>query len=111
MVGAATESLILELRDTLVARINELGRRPDKHLEDWRIKLVLEAMQKELSGYRGNLPRKLAETFESYLPAFTQQIRTARNEAGHPQSIEPLTLETVRASLLSCPELACLHQP
>jgi hypothetical protein len=41
-------------------------------------------------------------------PAFTQQIRTARNEAGHPTSVDPITPETVHALLLIFPELAKL---
>lgn len=56
------------------------------------------------------MPYALAESFEQYWPAFTGQIRNVRNDAGHPKSIEPVTYETVQASLLIFPELARLIQ-
>jgi hypothetical protein len=105
MTGAAAESIVLELRDTTVNQIKVLGRTPSKDLEDWRIKRVLDSLKKELDTQKKNMPKELAEAYESYWPAFTQQIRTARNEAGHPTSIEPVTPETVHASLLIFPEL------
>lgn len=51
---------------------------------------------------------ELAEAFQSYWPAFTQQIRTVRNDAGHPARIDPVTQETVHGTLLIFPELARL---
>ena len=51
---------------------------------------------------------KLRESFEAYWPAFTQQIRAVRNEAGHPVSVEPVTDRAVHSSLLIFPELAVL---
>lgn len=51
---------------------------------------------------------KLADMFESFWSAFTQQIRLARNEVGHPKRIDSITPETVHASLLIFPELAKL---
>jgi hypothetical protein len=50
----------------------------------------------------------LREEFEAYWPAFTQQIRATRNEAGHPTSVDPVTADAVHASLLIFPELARL---
>jgi hypothetical protein len=38
----------------------------------------------------------------------THEIRTTRNEAGHPTSIDPVTPESVHASLLLFPVLASL---
>jgi len=108
MIGAAAESIVLELRETLLQRIRELGRSPSRNLEDWRIKRVLDAIKKELESRKSDMPRKLAEAFEAYWSAFTQQIRAARNEAGHPSNIEPVTPDTVHASLLIFPELAKL---
>jgi len=108
MIGAAAESIVLELRDTLSGRIRELGRSPTRDLADWRIKKVLNAIQKELDSHKRNMSRKLAEAFEAYWPAFTHQVRVARNEAGHPSSIEPVTRDTVHASMLIFPELAKL---
>jgi hypothetical protein len=108
MVGAAAESLILDLREVLVTRINALGHTPPKDLADWRVKRILDALKKALDLQKSAMPSKLAEAFESYWPAFTQQIRATRNDAGHPSSIDPVTPETVHASLLIFPELVKL---
>lgn len=108
MIGAAAESTILELRDALITRMTSLGKTPPKSLRDWRVKRVIDSLKKELELQKGNMPVPLYEAFEAYWPAFTQQIRTARNEAGHPTSVDPVTPETVHASLLIFPELAKL---
>lgn len=108
MIGAATESIILELRDILVDRIQASGQSPSKKLKSWKIKEVLDAVGRELESRKAIMPKKLAEDFESYWPAFTQQIRAARNDAGHPSNINPLTLDRVHASLLIFPELVKL---
>jgi hypothetical protein len=52
--------------------------------------------------------KPLAESFSAYWPAFAEQIRGARNDAGHPASVDPVTPETVHAALLIFPELARL---
>ena len=108
MIGAATESLILDLRDTLVARINSLGKSPSKKLQDWKIKTVTDQIKAEIDNKKAPMPRELSEAYESYWPAFIQQIRFGRNEAGHPKSIEPISPQAVHASLLIFPELAKL---
>lgn len=108
MIGAAAESIILVLRDTLETKIREASRTPPKDLLDWRIKKVLESIKKDFECKKANIPTALFESFEAYWPAFTQQIRASRNEAGHPSSIDPVTEETVHASLLIFPELAKL---
>ena len=110
MTGAAAESLTLELRDDLIGRMNALGKTPAKNLNDWRILTVLRALHTELNQQvqMKNMSAPLAETFGAYWPAFTQQIRKARNEAGHPANIDPVTPETVHASLLIFPELVRL---
>lgn len=107
-MGAAAESLVLELRDVLVAKITSLSRPPARDLEDWRIKKVLDALKKEIDSQRANIPTQLWEAYQGFWPAFTQQIRAARNDAGHPTNIDPVTQETVHASLLIFPELAKL---
>ncbi|MFA6055587.1 MAG: hypothetical protein WC769_09450 [Thermodesulfovibrionales bacterium] len=108
MIGAAAESIILELRDKLQSKILEFGRTPSKDLIDWRIKKILDAIRKEIEIKKAAIPTVLFESFEAYWPAFTQQIRASRNDAGHPQSIDPVTEEMVHASLLIFPELAKL---
>ncbi len=108
MVGAAAESLALELKESLEAKMKALGRAVPSDLLDWRIKRVLDALEREIIAQKQKMPRKLADMFESFWSAFIQQIRLARNEAGHPKSIDAVTPETVHASLLIFPELAKL---
>ncbi len=109
MVGAAAEAIIIELGDTLATKINTLGRAPHRDLKDWRIKKVLDRLKVELDAKRGGaMPRPLEEMYEAYWAAFTQQIRTSRNDAGHPNSIAPVSYDTVHASLLIFPELVKL---
>lgn len=108
MIGCVAESIILELRDVLLDKMKSLGKRSPKDLEDWRIKRILDSFKNELEANKGNMTRELAEAVESYWPALTQQIRTARNEAGHPKGIDPVTQDTAHASLLILPELVRL---
>jgi len=108
MVGGAAESIILDVRDILVNGMNNVGRTVPRKLQDWRIKTVLDAMETELETHKSDMPRKLEENFAAYWSAFTAQIRTVRNDAGHPKSVEPVTPEAVHASLLIFPELAKL---
>ena len=108
MIGAAAESMTLELRDALLQRIEQLNLRPSRDLKDWRLKRILDAISKELDSHRNQMSIEMAEAVEQYWPAFTGQIRKVRNDAGHPTSIEPVTHETVQASLLIFPELATL---
>ncbi len=110
MVGAAAESLALEVRDVIKTRLTKLKRTGTKDLDDWRIKRVLDAIQKELGPHKGTMGGELGTSFEAYWPAFTQAIRTVRNEAGHPVSVAPVTPEAVHGTLLILPELAALAQ-
>lgn len=108
MVGAAAESIVLEFRDSLGARLDALENPHPPDLDDWRIKRVLDCVESLLTAQKGSMPRQLFEAFESYWPAFTQQVRVARNAAGHPTSIDPVDEDTVQASLLIFPELVKL---
>jgi hypothetical protein len=108
MVGAAAESLILELRDSLAAKLHALASKLPKDLDDWRVKRVLDAMHGFFSNHKSSLPSELKDEFEVYWAAFAQQIRAVRNEAGHPSNVDPVTPDTVHASLLVFPELAKL---
>jgi len=109
MTGAAAESLALDLRDALVSKIKSLGQHVPKDLEDQRIKRVLGELEKTISAQKSKMPTKLYETFESQWSAFAHQIRIARNEAGHPRSIDSVSDEAAHASLLIFPELAKLY--
>lgn len=108
MIGAAAESCILELRDALVTKLTSLSKPIPQGLNDWQIKRVLDALKNDLDTKKGAMTPALREVLEANWPAFTQQIRRARNDAGHPNTIDPVTPETVYASLLIFPELAKL---
>lgn len=108
MVGVAAESIVLELRDDLVNRMNGIGKQLSRDLKGDLVKKVLDAIEKELLPYTTRsvatpMPALLAESFSSYWPAFTSQIRTIRNDAGHPNNVDPVTPETVHAALLIFP--------
>lgn len=108
MVGAAAESVVLAIRDALIAKLQTLGHSVPADLGDWRVKRILLVIETILSAKKATLPKPLFERFEANWPAFTHQIRTARNEAGHPVSVDPVTADEVHASLLIFPELAAL---
>lgn len=108
MIGAATENMILELRNCLVVRLTALGRNVPRDLNDRMIKKVLLALSSFFDGEETNIPKKLFESYQANWGAFTQQIRKIRNDAGHPENIEAITEENVHASLLIFPELAGL---
>src|SRR3989442_4333721 len=108
MVGAAAESVILDLRKVTIQKLNLLKQSVPKNMEDWRIKTVSDALRSFFEAHLGQFRRELREPFEAYWSAFAQQIRAARNYAGHPISVDPVTPATVHASLLTFPELARL---
>lgn len=106
MLGAAAESIILELRDEVVTRLAAIGASVPKSLQDWRVKTVLDGLNDALTSRMAQMPYELRTEFEAYWPAFTQQIRATRNDAGHPSSVDPVAPDAVHASFLVFPELA-----
>jgi hypothetical protein len=108
MVGGAAESVILDLRDLTAQKLTTLGKPVPKPMQDWRIGKVSDALRSFLEGYKAQFKQELREPFEAYWSAFALQIRAARNDAGHPTSVAPVTPETVHASLLIFPELTRL---
>lgn len=92
MVGGASESIALELRNAVIRSLKSLKR-------------VLDTMYTLFEHSCSQMPQGLRDSFKSYWLAFVQQIRAARNEAGHPSSVDPVTMDTVHASLLTFPEL------
>lgn len=108
MVGVASEALILDLRDALVSRLSAEGKGAPRALTGWLIKQVLDALEKDLDQRKGEMEGGLAGAYEAYWSAFVQQIRTIRNDSGHPKSVDPVEQETVHASLLIFPELTAL---
>lgn len=108
MIGCASESVILELRDKLVTKMKSLGKSTPSKLNDWRIKTVIDMLTSELNNCKGNFHHKLKEQYTAYWTSLSGQIRISRNDAGHPVSVEPVTFDTVYASLLIFPELVKL---
>lgn len=108
MTGCAAESVILRLRDLTVDKLNSLGRTISRELTDWRVKTVSDGLHDFFDANSAAFSRQLREPFEAYWAAFSQQIRTTRNAAGHPVSVDPVTPDSVHASLLIFPELARL---
>ena len=108
MVGCAAKSVILTLRDSTVTKLQTLNKPVPKPMEDWRIKVISDSLYDFFHGHAKSFSRELKEPFEAYWSAFAQQIRAVRNEVGHPSSIDPVTPDTVHASLLVFPELARL---
>lgn len=106
MTGAASEALILNLRDAIRSR--PAGVTGPKALDEWQVKRVLGGIQNFLGGHKGAFPNDLREDFEAYWPAFAGHIRTTRNDAGHPISIDPVSEDAVHAALLIFPEMAGL---
>lgn len=108
MIGAAAESLILSLRDETVQRLTALGIAVPKQLQDWRAKTVSDALKLFFDGHKKDFDRQLWEAFEANWSPLALQIRSARNDAGHPVNIDPVTPDSAHASLLVFPELARL---
>jgi hypothetical protein len=106
MVGCAAESIILNLRELTVQKLTALGRPVPTGMNDWKIKTVSDSLRDFFDSQSSNFSRDLREPFEAYWAAFAQQIRAIRNDAGHPASVDPVTPDTVHASLLVFPELA-----
>lgn len=108
MIGGAAEALVLRLRDKIVLQLTGSGASVPTGMNDWRIKTVRDAITTHLDRQRGSMPRELRETYDAYWSAFAEQIRRVRNDAGHPKSVDPVTPESIHASLLIFPELAHL---
>jgi hypothetical protein len=106
MVGAASESLVLAVQASLIKRLDTLGLTKPRDLEGWLLKKILGSIETAIKQRKQAVPAPLFESFEAYWPAFTHQIRTGRNDSGHPSSISPVTPANVHASLLIFPDLS-----
>jgi hypothetical protein len=108
MIGAAAEASILEIRDVVVLKFQEVEKPVPSQLNSLSIKTVTDALGRVFQGIDKKTHRELRERFDAHWGALTHEIRTTRNDAGHPTSIEPVTSESVHASLLLFPVLAGL---
>ncbi len=105
MIGTASESVVLELRDTVVSRLQTIQAAVPKDLNDWRVKMASDALERLFESRKSAMPHELRDEFSAYWGAFTQQIRATRNDAGHPVSINPVTEDAVHAAFLVFPLL------
>jgi hypothetical protein len=105
MIGCASESMILELRETLVSKMMASGNSPNSKLKSEQVKVVIDEIETVIKTKKAIIPKKLFEFFDSFWTALSAQIRISRNEAGHPNSIEPVSEESVHSSLLIFPEI------
>ena len=108
MTGCAAESVTLELRDALMSKMQSLSQTPSSDMMGWQIARIVRAISTVLDPKKPMMPQRLKEAYEAFWLGFTGQIRIARNDAGHPISIDPVTYETVHALLLIFPEQAKL---
>jgi hypothetical protein len=108
LVGAAAELLVLQLKGALEVQLTAAARTLPAGLSDGRVKAVRDSLTRELETHKRAMPRELADSFGAYWPALADQSRRGRNDAGHPESIDPVTPESAHAALLIFPELARL---
>lgn len=108
MTGCAAESVTLELKDTLVSKMQSLSQTPPSAMTGWQIGPVVRSITATLDAKRSAMPQTLREAYDAFWAGFAGQIRMARNGAGHPTSVDPVSYETVHASLLIFPEQAWL---
>ncbi len=67
-----------------------------------------DSLTDSLDSKKNLLPNKLRESYEAFWSAFGGQIRTTRNDAGHPTSVDPVTPDAAHSLLLIFPEFAKL---
>ena len=108
MIGAASEATVNKLVEIIVRRLNKLGQTVPAALKSWKAKKRLDAVDSIITLKKSTMPRELRERFEAHWNSFLNQIRLARNDAGHPNSLDPVSETSVHASLLMFPELAKL---
>jgi hypothetical protein len=108
MIGTGAEGIILDLRDAVVARLVASGKKASKELQGWKIKLVCDELSDLLEQHQKAMPAALSGAFETYWAGFTSHVRAIRNKSGHPNSVDPVSHESVHAALLMFPEFAQL---
>ena len=110
MIGAASESTILQFRDDIVAHMSSRGETPSTKMKDWKIKSIIDGLDGYIRSRTPAMDAKLKDEYEATWSGFSSYIRMVRNEAGHPTSVEPISDEQVHAALLMFPGLASLAQ-
>lgn len=110
MVGAATESIVIDLRDTIVAHMKDNGQEPSTKMKEWKIKAIIDGLDGHIRSRTPAMDAQLKDEYEANWSGFSHYIRMVRNEAGHPTSVDAITDEKVHTALLMFPSLASLAQ-
>ena len=119
MLGGACERIVLELRDHTANKLTKLSVSIHQDLgfgsiKPIPIKKIFERLNVEFVNPTRKLDARenyqLKMEFDARWTSFAEQIRSARNDAGHPKSIDPITQESVHASFLLFPLFAKLAQ-
>ena len=79
-------------------------------MKDWKIKTIIDGLDGYIRSRTPPMDAKLKDEYEASWSGFSSYIRMVRNEAGHPNSVEPIADEQVHAALLMFPGLASLAQ-
>lgn len=104
MVGAASESIVFELRDLVVRKFEAQGSSVPSKLKEWKVKSVIDGLGGYFEAVKGQFDVSLRDKYEAFWAGFNQFIRASRNEAGHPVTIDPITFDMAHAVLLIFPE-------
>lgn len=106
LVGGASESIILEIREHLVLKMTQSGSsKPPADLSAPQIKRVIDAIQRDIQANKTNMPHSLYESIDGSWGTMVSQIRQTRNDLGHPNNPEIATQEHVHGILLIFPEV------
>lgn len=108
LLGCAAESLVLDVRDVLVGKLQARGAKVPKAVTDWKAKPVIDEIDRVLRNGVTKMPHDLAERFDAHWRSLFHHVRMARNEAGHPASVRPVERTAVHGNLLLFPALARL---
>ena len=109
MVGAAAETIAVDLKEAVKTRLTELGKKVNPDYDSRTTAKMMEALTTVFMQHKSILPAPLDESFEPNWPAFVAQIRISRNDAGHPKRLDSAALGTVHGSLLIFPELVKMN--
>lgn len=110
MIGAAAESIIIDLRDTIVAHMKNNGQEPKSKITAWQIKSIIDGLNAYVMSRTPPMDAQLEDEYKANWYSFSHYIRMVRNGAGHPKSVDAITDEQVHAALLMFPSVASLAQ-
>src|SRR5262249_52920708 len=110
LIGAASESLALDLREAMCAKLTAASIQLPKGLTDPRPNVFLAAVKKLLDDAvtQKRLTGDLAERYQAHWDVLVHRMRMARNEAGHPVRVAPMDRGFVHSLLSTFPTLARL---